>query len=472
MRLVCVGVNHRSAPVELREKVAFASGEIERALQEMAALEGVQEAIILSTCNRVELYAAGDPETTPYQLTSFLYRFHGIEAGALDEHLFRLVGEDALSHLFRVASSLDAIVVGEPQILGQVKDAYFLAAGTGTTGATLNRTFHRAFSVAKRVRTETAIASSAVSVSYAGVELARKIFGDISGMDCLLVGAGEMGELAARHFMERGARLFVANRSFERARRLAETFEGVAREMSELPQLLEEVDVVLCSTSAPGFVITRDLVKRAAKRRRHRPLLLIDIAVPRDVDPAAAGLDAVYVYDVDDLVQVIEENLEARRSEADRAEDIVREEVLKFARRSRELRAVPTIKALRGRMLEVAEAEAGKTLVVLGDAASEKQKKSVQAMAQAIVNKILHEPITRLKEQSLRGDPASSDLFAAVQELFQLQIEEDDGGSDMSAVLREAQEAEDALGDVVEIEERLQVAMSGGGGVLTGGGKG
>lgn len=463
MRLICVGVNHRSTPVELREKVAFASDEIERALKEMVRLDGVQEALVLSTCNRVELYAAGDPDTTPYQLTSFLYRFHGIEPGVLDEHLFRLVGEDALSHLFRVSSSLDAIVVGEPQILGQVKDAYFRAAGTATTGPTLNRTFHKAFSVAKRVRTETAIASSAVSVSYAGVELARKIFGDISGMECLLVGAGDMGELAARHFMERGARLYVANRSFERARRLAESFEGVAREMSELPQLLEEVDVVLCSTSAPGFVVTKELVKRAVKKRRYRPLLLIDIAVPRDVDPAVASLDAVYVYDVDDLVQVVEENLEGRRAEADKAEDVVRDEVLKFAKRSREQRAVPTIKALRARLLEVAEIEANKTLVVLGDKASEKQKKSVQAMAQAIVNKILHEPITRLKEQSLRGDPVSSDLFAAVQELFQLVLEEEEGGADASAVLKEFEEAEAALGDVVEIEERLQVAMSGGG---------
>lgn len=462
MRLVCVGVNHRSAPVELRETVAFSAESTERALAEMKALDGVGEALILSTCNRVELYAGADPEVSPYQLSSFLYRFHDIEPGSMDEHLFRLVGEDAVSHLFRVASSLDAIVVGEPQILGQVKDAYFRAAGCGATGPILNRSFHTAFSVAKRVRTDTAIASSAVSVSYAGVELARKVFGEISGMECLLIGAGDMGELAARHFMERGARLYVVNRSFERARRLAENFDGVARDLSELPSLLEEMDVVLCSTSAPGFVITKDVVKRAVKRRRFRPLLFIDIAVPRDVDPAVADLDATYVYDVDDLTQVVEENLEGRRAEADRAEGIVREEVSQFVRRTRERRAVPTIKALRERLLEVADGEANKTLVVLGDKASEKQKKSVEAMARAIVNKILHEPITRLKDQSLRGDPASDDLFAAVQELFQLRIEEEDSGAGTEELLREFEEAEAALGDVLEIEERLQVAMSGG----------
>lgn len=463
MRLICVGVNHRSTPVELREKVAFRADLLGEALSEMKQLDGVTEALILSTCNRVELYAAGDPDLTPYQLTSFLHRFHQLRPGVLDAHLFRLVGEDAISHLFRVASSLDAIVVGEPQILGQVKDAYFKAVGASTHGPVLTRAFHSAFSVAKRVRSETAIASSAVSVSYAGVELARKIFGDISGMDCLLIGAGEMGELAARHFMERGARLYVANRSFERARRLAEDVDGIARDFAELPTLLEEMDVVLCSTSAPGFVITRDMVKRAAKKRRYRPLLLIDIAVPRDVDPSVSKVDAAYVYDVDDLAQVVEENVEARRAEADKAEDIVRDEVLRLARRTREQRAVPTIRALRSQLLQVAQLESEKTLLLFGNGASDKQKRSVESMAKAIVNKILHEPITRLKEQSAKGDPAVDDLFAALQELFQLEVEEQEEGGDAEAVLRQFEEAEAALESVVEREARLHLAVVQGG---------
>jgi glutamyl-tRNA reductase len=462
-RLVCVGVNHKHSPVELREKVAFKSEELDEALKELVAIDGITEAMILSTCNRVELYAAGDPDASPYQLGAFLQRFHNIEESALEEHLFRKVGEDALSHLFRVGASLDAIVVGEPQILGQVKDAYFRAAGVGTTGPVLNKAMHRAFSVAKRVRTETEIASSAVSVSYAGVELARKIFGDISGLECLLVGAGDMAELAARHFVERGANIIVTNRSIERAHRLAENYGGTAREWSELQRLLEEVDVVLASTSAPNFVITKELMKRAVKRRRFRPIFFIDIAVPRDVDPKVGDFDACYVYDVDDLQEVVAENLEARRNEADRAEDIVRHEVLKFAKASRERKAVPTIKALREYMLEVAQAEADKTLVVLGDAASEKQKKSVQSMAQAIVNKVLHEPITKLKQKSARGDPSADDLFAALQELFELAIDEEGGPTDTAAVMREAEEAEDALGDLVDRAEEVYAQAAGNG---------
>lgn len=459
-RLICVGVNHRRAPVELREKVAFSADDIEPALEQLVQLEGVSEAMVISTCNRVEVYAAGDPDTTPYQLSTFLHRFHRIEDGALDEHLFRMVGEDAVSHLFRVASSLDAIVVGEPQILGQVKDAYFKAAGKKVTGPVLNTSLHKAFTVAKRVRTETRIASSAVSVSYAGVELSRQIFGDIAERDCLLVGAGDMAELAARHFVERGSRIIVANRSFERGRALAEQYGGVARELSELPQLLEEVDIVLCSTSAPGFVITREMMKKAIKRRRFRPIFLIDIAVPRDIDPKIADYDGVYVYDVDDLQSVVDGNLEARRDEADRAEDIVRDEVLRFAKRAREQQAVPTIKALRDRLLDIAATEADKTLVVLGDAASEKQKRSVEAMAKAIVNKVLHEPITKLKAASARGE--GNEMFASIQELFQLELADAAESADENAVMRKAEEAADALGDLIDnAEANYLVAANG-----------
>ena len=456
-RLVCVGVNHRSCPVELREKVAFPAERIEEALKSLRTIDGIGEALVVNTCNRVELYAAGDADTTPYQLGTFLHRFHGLKEGVLDEHLFRLVGEDAVSHLFRVAASLDAIVVGEPQILGQVKDAFFAAAGTGTTGPVLNRVFHKAFTVAKRVRTETKIASSAVSVSYAGVELARKIFGDLSGLSVLLVGAGDMGELAARHFMERGARLLVANRSFERAARLAEQFGGAGREMNELPQLLTEVDVVLVSTGAPHFVVTHDMVKKAAKARRWKPLFLIDIAVPRNVDPACGKLDGMYVYDVDDLAQVVEENLDARRSEADRAEDMVRDEVLKFAKSSRELQAVPLIKALRKKLLEIAEAEAQRTLGVL-PAGDEKAKKSVQAMAQSIVNKALHEPTTKLKALSAKGEGAAAELFQALEDLFGLEIGDDEAGpADSAAVMREAEAAERVLdAQLAKAQERTE----------------
>ncbi len=458
-RLICVGVNHRRAPVELRERVAFSQEELGDALEKLVQLPDVDEALVLSTCNRVELYAAGTFEKTPYQLTTFLHQFHQIEEGVLDEHMFRLVGEDAVSHLFRVAASLDAIVVGEPQILGQVKEAFFRAAGKKATGAVLNRAFHKAFSVAKRVRTETAIAQSAVSVSYAGVELAQKIFGDLSGLSCLLVGAGDMGELAAQHFVDKGAKLFVCNRSLDRAERLAEQYGGVARKLDELSGLLIGVDVVLCSTSAPGYVITKDMVKKAAKARRYRPLFLIDIAVPRDIDPAAGDVESVFCYDVDDLREVVEENLETRRDEAERAEDIVREEVIRFAKKNRELRAVPTIKALRDAMVQVAAEQTDKTLQKLGDGVSDKQRKSVESMAQAIVNKMLHAPITRLKEESVKGGEAGQDLLRAVQELFALDLD-DDGDTTTERVLAEAESAEAAFDEEKAIE---RMAAAGGG---------
>jgi glutamyl-tRNA reductase len=459
-RLVCVGVNHRRAPVELREKVAFNGDEIERALPEMVKLEGVNEALVLSTCNRVEVYVAGEPDTSPYQLTQFLHKFHGIEEGVLDEHMFRLVGEDAASHLFRVASSLDAIVVGEPQILGQVKNAYHKAAGVGTCGTTLNQVFHKAFNVAKRVRTETAIASSAVSVSYAGVELARKVLGEITGLQCLLVGAGEMGELAAQHFVERGAQLLVMNRSYERAHRLAEQYGGAARDITELWDMLTRVDIVLCSTSAPNFVINKDMMKRAAKKRRFRPIFLIDIAVPRDIDPAVGDVEGVFCFDVDDLAEVVEENLEIRRSEADRAEDIVREEVIGFAKKTRERRAVPTIKALQKLANEVAAAEMEKTLAVLGDEATKKQKKSVEAMGKAIVKKLLHTPLMKVKEQSLKGSVDGADLLGALQDLFDLELEDEGDAEATAKVLAEAEAAEDAF-DEDAAEENWEKAAAG-----------
>jgi glutamyl-tRNA reductase len=460
-RLVCVGVNHRRAPVELREKVAFNGDDLERALPEMVKLDGVNEALVISTCNRVEVYVAGEPDTSPYQLTQFLHKFHGVEDGALDEHMFRLVGEDAASHLFRVASSLDAIVVGEPQILGQVKSAYHTAAGVGTCGTTLNQVFHKAFNVAKRVRTETAIASSAVSVSYAGVELARKVLGEITGLQCLLVGAGEMGELAAQHFVERGAQLLVMNRSYERAHRLAEQYGGAARDINELWDMITRVDIVLCSTSAPNFIINKDMMKRAAKKRRYRPIFLIDIAVPRDIDPAVGEVEGVFCFDVDDLAEVVEENLEIRRSEADRAEDIVREEVIGFAKKTRERRAVPTIKALQKMANDVAAAEIEKTLSVLGDDATKKQKKSVEAMGKAIVKKMLHSPLMKVKEQSLKGSVEGADLLAALQDLFDLELEdESDAGAEAAKVLAEAEAAEDAF-DEGAAEENWEKAAAG-----------
>ena len=438
--LCCIGVNHKSAPVELREQVAFDGEALERALPELRRLPGVDEVVVVSTCNRVEVYVAGDPDRAPAEVAAFLHRFHELEPGALDEHLVHRADDDAALHLFRVAAALDAIVVGEPQILGQVKEAFFHAVRGGTVGSTVTRAFHRAFSTAKRVRTETRVAASAANVSSAGVNLAARIFGDLAGLSCVLVGAGDMGELAARHFAKAGAKLTVANRSVERAAKLAHDHGGVARDLAELPRLLIEADVVLVSTGAPGFVITAEMVQAVAKARRYRPLLLVDISVPRNVDPRTATLDNTYLYDVDDLASVVDENLQKRAAEAVRAEQIVLEELHKAKKEIAEKRAVPLIKALREKLTAMAEAEAQKTLAVLGDGASEKQKKSVQAMAQAIINKALHEPLTKLRAAAAADDDA---LIAAAATLFDLEID-DDAAVAAAAAERALAEAESA----------------------------
>jgi glutamyl-tRNA reductase len=437
--LCCVGLNHKTAPVELREKVAFSVEAIAAALPLLVALDDVDEAVIVSTCNRVEIYAAGDADRAPGSVAAFLRSFHGLGDGVIDDHLLRRVDDEALTHLFRVASALDAIVVGEPQILGQVKDAFFHAVNARSTGPVVTRAFHQAFSTAKRVRTETAIAASAANVASAGVDLAASIFGDLNGVDCVLVGAGDMGELAARHFGTAGARLTVANRSLERASRLAVDVGGVARDLAELPRLLVDADVVLVSTGAPGHVVTLDMVRAAQKHRRYRPLLLVDIAVPRNVDPRIAELDNCYVHDVDDLASVVEENLARRASEAERAEAIVREELERARRAKAERRAVPLIRALRAKLQAIADAEAEKTLAVLGPQATDKQRRSVEAMAQAIIAKVLHEPLTRLKAAAAGDRDDDAALLQAAAMLFAVDVDDDD--VDAARALAEADAA-------------------------------
>jgi len=440
MKVLClVGINHKSAPVELRERVAFDAAALERALPELCALDGVSEAVVVSTCNRVEIYVAGDRDRAPAAVAAFLHRFHGLDKGSLDEHLVHRADEDATLHLLRVASSLDAVVVGEPQILGQVKEAFFHAVHAGVVGPTVTRAFHRAFSTAKRVRTETRIAASAANVASAGVDLAARIFGNLTGLDCVLVGAGDMGELAARHFHKAGARLTIANRSLERAHKLANEHGGVARDLAELPRLLVDADVVLVSTGAATFMITAEMVKAAAKARRYRPLLLVDISVPRNVEPAIADMDNTYLYDVDDLASVVDDNLAKRATEAVKAEEIVKDELHKAKKLAAEKRVVPLIKALREKIMTVADAEAQKTLTTLGEGATEKQKKSVQAMAQAIVNKALHEPLMRLREAAAKDDEA---LIAAAAALFDVDVDAgDDGGELAQLALNEADAA-------------------------------
>lgn len=397
-KVMLLGVNHKTAPVEIRERLAFTDdpGAPFRALK---AIPGCDEFCFLSTCNRVEvIFTSSSGEETERKVRDFLFAGSMTydEAG---QYVYLHRGEDAIRHLFRVGASLDSMVVGEPQILGQLKQAYKNASEQGCTGVILNRFLHKAFSVAKRVRTETSIGSSAVSISYAAVELARKIFGSLKNKRVMLAGAGEMAELAAQHLMNQGiAEVVVANRTFERAVNLARCFNGKAVAFNELVEQLEHVDILISSTGAPNVILTRDDVKPVMKARRNNPLFLIDIAVPRDLDPELNKLDNVYLYGIDDLNSVVDLNKAERDKEAMRAERIVEEETLKFLLWLGSMEVTPTIVAIREKALDLARSELDRTMGHLENL-SDKEKKSVEKLAMSIANKIMHHPIQYLKRE-------------------------------------------------------------------------
>ena len=421
MNIIVVGLSHKTASVDIREKVAFSPNSIEKPLRELVALEGIVEGIIVSTCNRVEIYATTrDIAGGIARIRRFMADYHHLAHDLLDPHLYSYHGEEAIRHVFRVASSLDSMVVGEPQILGQIKTSYGYAAEYKSSGIILNRFLHKAFSVAKRVRTETRIASSAVSVSFAAVELARKIFGSLTDKTVLLIGAGEMCELAARHFLTNGAKgVMVTNRTFERAQKLADEFSGEAIPFDELFLHLHKADIVLTSTGAPHAIITPPDLDEVIKRRRMRPMFLIDIAVPRDIDPAVNEMDAVYLYDMDDLQQVVAANLEGRMQEADKAEAIIAEEIIQFYKWVGTLEVTPTIVALRNRFDELRRAELERTLAGWKDAPPDAEKR-LEALTGAYMNKLLHQPTVVLKKA---GQGNRNDLYLdALRALFDLEL--------------------------------------------------
>lgn len=426
MNIVVVGLSHKTAPVEIREKVAFEPETIEARLKQLLALPAVSEAMIVSTCNRVELYVvSAQPELASAELQRFMAGCHGLNLDALREHLYSYVCKEAVRHVLRVTASLDSMVVGEPQILGQMKTAYGYAREHKSAGLVLNRFMHKAFSVAKRVRTETAIASSAVSVSYAAVELARKIFDSLENKTVMLVGAGEMCELAAKHFVRYGvSKVLVTNRTYSRAEKLAESFGGVAVNFENFREQLHRVDILLSSTGSPDYVISAADLKAACKLRRYQPMFLIDIAVPRDIDPAASKLDSIYLYDVDDLQGVVQSNLKERRKEAVKAEQIVDQEVDQFLDWLSNLTVRPTIVALRQQLDQVRQKELQKTLATLSHL-DERQRKALEAMSCAIVNKILHHPTRLLKQLDCDDDKLR--YLDAVQVLFDLSLEPPSG---------------------------------------------
>jgi glutamyl-tRNA reductase len=418
-KIVDIGMNHETAPIELRECLAAGPESTGRILSALRGLSCIREGMFLSTCNRIEVLFTSDREAEAKEaVLSLMSALGELPRDTLSGRFYSLEGMDAVKHIFRIASSLDSMVVGEPQILGQIKEAYRRATQERTSGVIVNRLMHRAFHVAKRIRTETGICSSAVSVSYAAVELAKKIFHSLDGKNVLLIGAGEMAELAARHLVNNGiTSMSVANRTFERAVDVAARFEARAVSFDEIAGEIVDADIVICSTASPEPVITFEQIKTSLRKRRNRPLFFIDIAVPRDVEPRVNKLANVYVYDIDDLKGVIALNVEQRKREAVRAERIVQEEVFKFAQWLNTLSVVPTIVALQEKADAIVQAELKKSYNLLGHL-TDTQKGAVQVLARSIAEKVLNDPILFLKGKAERD--AGDTYLDVARRLFNL----------------------------------------------------
>ena len=432
MSLILTGVSHKTAPVEVRERLAFAKGELAAALGSLVDGRAVREGMLLSTCNRVEVLADLNPACLAEgkaRVAEFLTARAGELEGDLAAHVYTREADEAVSHLFRVAASLDSMVPGEPQITGQVRQAYTDACEAGTAGRTLHRLLHHAFHAAKRVRAETGIGSSAVSVPYAAVELGRKILGTLEGRTVLLVGAGEMAELAARHLVKNGvSRIIVANRTHEKARELAAEFGGEAVAYERFPSFLAEADIVLCSTAARRYIITPQMARAALELRRNCRSFLIDIGVPRNVDPRVGEEANLFVFDVDDLEAVVASNRRERGREAALAEEIVSAEVAEFRKALCALDLGPTVGALKDRLHTVAHDEFARQRARLG-ALTPEQERAVERLLAAAVNKISHPLIHRLRRSAGTGD---AENVRAWRESFGL-AEESEGGPEDGA---------------------------------------
>jgi glutamyl-tRNA reductase len=419
MNLQLIGVNHNSAPIEVRERLAIPESHLPDALRRLAEHPGVDEGLILSTCNRVEVLAQTRNGST--DLRSFLREYFHLNAADYEPHLYEYREAEAIRHLFRVTSSLDSMVLGEPQILGQVKEAYATARAVGAVHSQLDLLLTRAFAVAKRVRTETAVGSSAVSVASVAVDLAKKIFGSLRGKHVYLVGAGKMSELAARHLMAHGAEsIFVANRTYDRATQLAGRFNGQAILFEQLYDTCDRADIVITSTGAPHAIFRREHGELFLSRRRNRPMFFIDIAVPRDVDPAMNELDGIFVYDIDDLQQAVSSNVADRRKEAERAEAIIESEVSRFQARLQTLEVVPTIVSLQDHLETIRQAEIDRVRGRLG-ALSPEQEMAIETLTRGIVNKIMHTPISTLKTAAREAEATT--IIDLIRRLFNLQEE-------------------------------------------------
>jgi glutamyl-tRNA reductase len=428
MNFQLIGVNHKTAPVEVRERLAIPESRMAEALKRLVGHPGVDEGLILCTCNRVEVLA--QTKNGSSDLRSFLQTYFEMKVPELAPHLYEYHERDAIRHVFRVTSSLDSMVVGEPQILGQVKEAYATARAVGAVHSQLDQLLTRAFAVAKRVRTETAVGSSSVSVASVAVELAKKIFGSLNGKQVYLVGAGKMSELAARHLMAHGAAaIFVANRTYDRAAALAEKFGGQAIHFEELYETADRADIVITSTGSPRAIFRREHGELFLSRRKNRPMFFIDIAVPRDVDPQMNKLDGIFVYDIDDLQQAVAANTSDRRKEAERAESIIDNEIDRFQAKLQTRDVVPTIVSLQDHLETIRQAEIDRVRGRLGKLSPE-QELAIETLTRGIVSKIMHTPISTLKTAA-RGSEATP-MIDVVRRIFNLQEKEKDEPEDES----------------------------------------
>ena len=409
MTLALIGVNHKTAPIELRERIAISREELPETTRALASMPGVLECMIVSTCNRVELLAAIDSPDT--DLAGFLHRRFGLDPALLKPHIYERYDRDAVRHLFRVAASLDSMVVGEPQILGQVKEAFAIARASGTVAGQLEHLMQSTFAAAKKVRSETEIGSSSVSIASVAVDLARKIFGSLAGRTVFLVGAGKMSELAARHLVRQGAgAILVSNRTQERARRMAEEFQGRVIPYEKLYDASSEADIVISSTGAPHPIFRREHGQAFLHRRRNKPMFFIDIAVPRDVDPAMGKLEGIFVYDIDDLQTVAASHMAERSREASDAETLIADEVERFHERQRTVNVAPVIVALQRQAEEFRQAELRRVQARLASLNAE-QAAAVEALTRGLVNKFLHPPMQALKQAARENDSARLDAL-------------------------------------------------------------
>lgn len=422
MNFLVVGLNYRTADVDVREMLAFNGPKLEEGLSRLRELSDVREAMILSTCNRVELYAeVKDPEKASDGIKDFISEFHGIAGPDIDKVLYIYKGREALRHIFRVSASLDSMVVGEPQILGQIKDAFEFSLKKKATGVLLNKLMKKAISVAKRVRTETKISENAVSISFAAVELARKIFTDLPDKTVMLLGAGDMAELAARHMIGFSVRdVVVVNRTFERGCELAREFNGRAAKFEDFLKEMLHTDIIICSTDAPFYVLKKEEMQKVMKERKNKPVFIIDISVPRNIDPEINDIDNVYLYNIDDLQGVVDENITERKKEAEKAEAIIEDEIEAFQKWFSSLDSLPVVVALRNKADEI-KAEEFSRFANKFPELGEKERKAAEYMASAIINKLIHPPTIAIKEDSEDRD----ELVALIKKLYGLNGDEE-----------------------------------------------